>query len=131
LSVVLPTRPLILGTGDVILGACLLLGGPGRTSSRAYAGIKQVQPVDAWGVELALIGVLLLAGVAARHRVSPRVGHAAQRGSAFAAACWCGFWAGTLIYTAATDPLVGYTGGALWLLWGAIPHLWLWLGREG
>lgn len=127
----IPTRPLILGTGDVVLGLLLLTGAQERTSSRAYAGIKQVQPVAWWGLELATAGVLLLAGLALRHRVSPPVGHSTQRWAAFMAALWCGFWAGTLAQTAATDPHVAFTGAALWLLWGAIPHLWLWLGREG
>lgn len=127
----MPTRLLILGLGDTVIGAALIFGSPTRTSSPAYAQIKALRPVTTWGAVLLTIGLLLLAGLLLHQHTAPQVNRRVEAVTGILGAAWCTFWATTLISTALDDVRVGYTGGALWLFFGAVPHLALALGREG
>lgn len=125
------TRLLILGFGDIAIGLCLLFGEPTRTSSPAYAGIKQAAPIRAWGLAILIVGICLLILRARHGNLLVQLVERLERGAALAGALWCGYWAGTLLNTALADGRVSFTGPALWFFFGAIPHLMLSLGREG
>ena len=126
-----PSRPLILGSGDTIIGAILLTGAATRTSSPAYAQIKQIANVHTWGAALLVIGVLLLVAALAHRHLPPHLAQRPQRACASLGAAWCAFWAVCLLQTANADQRVSYTGAALWFFFGTIPHLFLSFGKEG
>jgi hypothetical protein len=126
-----PSRPLILGVGDVALGLTLATGAPSRTSSRAYAQIKQVATVHHWGLGLLAVGVLLLLAVALLRSLPPQVGHLVLRACALAGAVWSAYWAVVLLQTANADARVAYSGAVLYGCFVVVPHLFLTFGREG
>ena len=125
------TRLLILGLGDTAIGLALVTGAPSRTSSPAYTEIKHRAPIDVWGGTLLTIGLLLLLGLVLHARVTPRLTRLVEAVLGTVGAMWCAFWATALTATALEDERVGYTGGALWLFFGVVPHLALAFGREG
>ena len=127
----MPTRLLILGLGDTLVGLGLLLASPTRTSSPAYTEIKRIAPVNTWGAVLLVVGLLMLTGFLAHRHVTPSINRAVEALVGTLGAAWATFWATTLMRTAITDERVGYTGGALWLFFVAVPHLFLAFGKEG
>lgn len=126
-----PSRLLILGTGDLVLGLIFLLSSATRTSSRAFTGVKDIAPIPTWGLTLAALGVLLLLAAALHRTVTPAISRTVVAAVATLGASWTSFWAIELLLTAASDPRVSWSGGALWLLFGTVPHLFLAYGREG
>lgn len=91
-------------TLGLLLGGALVAGGPDRFSSRALATAREVPGGHlTWGVLAAALGAAMLAASTARMRRAVAAG-------ASALACWHGFFAATLGFSAFQDPRAGITG---------------------
>jgi hypothetical protein len=109
-----------LGTFGVLLGAAIMVGGPGRFGAAGFAVARLVPGgVYAWGAALTLSGAVVLAGVATGWRRRVVMLGLALEG------CWFAFFAVTLGSATARDPHVAVTGPVIYMLaacWCAIEY---------
>lgn len=108
-------RPgMMLAVVNVGLGAALLLGGPRRHTSGAFAVPGQLLPIRVWGVLFLLAGAACaVAAVCLRRAGAVSVGLGAGLHAA---------WAAALAGSAVTDPTAALTGAVVYA-WIALLHV--------